>query len=172
MPRAPHRRITPAAGPGTDNETIGDVMSNLINHAKRELQAIGYKMDGTNEPYNQAAVDAILELVDTFAKQGHSGFSGNYVLKAFGKLADFEPLTPLTGEDSEWNECGDGVWQNNRCSHVFKQADRFDGQAYDINGRVFREPSGSCYTGKDSMVPVTFPYTPTTVYVDAPGEPA
>jgi hypothetical protein len=141
-------------------------MSSLLEHAKRELKAIGYTLDGKNEPYNQAAVDSILELVDTFAKQGHSGFSGNYVLNAFGKLADFEPLTPLTGADDEWVEVGAGVFQNNRCSHVFKQADRFDGQAYDINGRIFREPSGSCYTGRDSSVPITFPYTPTRIYVD------
>jgi len=40
------------------------------------------------------------------------------------------------------------------------------GEAYDINGKVFREPSGSCYTSFESRVPVTFPYTPTTEYVD------
>jgi hypothetical protein len=82
-------------------------------------------------------------------------------------LLRYEPLGPLTGEPDEWVDHG-YCMQNNRCSHVFKQADRFDGQAYDIQGKVFREPSGACYTCSDSFVPITFPYTPTTVYVDVP----
>lgn len=55
--------------------------------------------------------------------------------------------------------------QNKRCSHVFKDK---DGNAYDIDGKVFREPDGCCFTSKDSFVPVTFPYTPKTEYVDVP----
>lgn len=145
-------------------------MSNLIAHAKHELRAVGYKLDGTNEPYNQAGVDAILGLLNLFAEQEHSGFSGNYVINAFTKLARFEPLCPLTGADEEWLEVGEGVWQNKRCSRVFKQADRFDGQAYDIEGRIFREPSGSCYTSRDSLVPVVFPYTPKHKFIDVPAE--
>lgn len=144
-------------------------MSNIKAHAERELRASGYKMDGMDGPYDQMAIEAIMELLDVFSKQGHSGFSANYVIQAFTKLANFEPLAPLTGADDEWHECGDGVYQNKRCGHVFKQADRFNGQAYDIDGRIFRDPNGSCYTSSESRVPVTFPYTPTRVYVDVPG---
>jgi hypothetical protein len=105
----------------------------------------------------------------------------------FKKLAMFEPLIPLTGEDWEWTEVSAGVFQNKRCSRVFKQADRFDGQAYDIDARVFYEwnereldPDEEGYPGKrrfkghytsrDSMVPVTFPYTPSTEYVERTSE--
>jgi hypothetical protein len=88
----------------------------------------------------------------------------------FKKLAMFEPIVPLTGEDWEWHEPSPGVFQNIRCSRVFKQADRFNGQAYDIEGRVFREPTGACYTGAESCVPVAFPYTPKTEYVNVPGD--
>lgn len=46
------------------------------------------------------------------------------------------------------------------------QADRFNGQAYDIDAVVFREPSGVCFTGQGSLQPIAFPYTPNTTYVD------
>lgn len=84
------------------------------------------------------------------------------------KLLDFQLLTPLTGGDEEWNEVADGVFQNKRCSHVFKQADRFDGKPYDIDGRIFREPNGCCYQNGESFVVIEFPYTPKREYVDAP----
>ena len=67
------------------------------------------------------------------------------------------------------DENGDGVFQNNRCLRVFKDKNRFNGQAYDIEGRIFREPDGGCYTSSDSCVPVTFPYTPKREYVDVDG---
>lgn len=66
----------------------------------------------------------------------------------------FGPLSPLTGEDSEWNEIGEGRFQNRRSSRVFKDE---DGRAYDIEGRVFRDGAG-CYTSRDSRVYVEFPY--------------
>jgi hypothetical protein len=78
----------------------------------------------------------------------------------------FEPITPLTGSDDEWEDCGDGLFQNKRCSHVFKQPDRFDGQAYDSKGRAFRRKNGGSYTNRDSKIPVTFPYVPKVEYVD------
>lgn len=136
---------------------------NLLDHAERELPPPG-------DDEMQALMNAQLkELVLVFSTHGHSGFSASWARQCLDKLLAYQPLRPLTGEPDEWCEVGDGVFQNRRCSHVFKQADRFDGQAYDLNGRVFREPSGACYTGRDSMVPVTFPYTPATVYVDVPG---
>lgn len=147
-------------------------MSNLRKHAEIELKAVGYKLDGADEPYNKAAVDAILELIDVFSKQGHSGFSAPYCIQTFAKLASFEPICPLTGADDEWTEVGDGMFQNKRCSHVFKSPERFDGQAYDLNGRIFREPDGSCYSSGDSLVPIVFPYTPERQYVDVPARSA
>jgi hypothetical protein len=138
---------------------------NLIAHAKREL-APSLK-EGGDGP-NRWMADDLIELLAVFSAQGHSGFSASYATSAVEKLMRFEPLGPLTGDDDEWNEVGDGVFQNRRCSHVFKQADRFNGQAYDIEARIFREPSGACFTGRDSFVPITFPYTPKREYVDVP----
>ena len=133
---------------------------NLMAHADRELPA-----DDGDEM--QALMNQQLrEMVLVFSTHGHSGFSAAFARNCLEKLLAFEPLRPLTGEPDEWNEVGPGVFQNRRCSHVFKQADRFDGQAYDIQGKVFREPDGGCYTNSESMVPVVFPYWPKTEYVD------
>ena len=141
-------------------------MSNLIEHAKRELKIAGYDLEDREEGPNKWMVENILELITVFSKQGHSGFSAGYCRSMFNILANFEPIAPLTGEDSEWNEVGEGVFQNNRSSNVFKE----NGKAYKIDGKVFREPDGSCYTNKKSHVPVVFPYTPKIEYVDIPYE--
>ncbi len=137
-------------------------MSNLIEHAKREFKAIGYNLNQKKEDPDKWIVENVLELLEVFSNQGHSGTSAPFCINYFKKLAMFEPLGPITGEKSEWMEVGDGVFQNKRCSHVFKE----NGQAYDIDGKIFREPNGVCYTNKDSRVPVEFPYTPKSEYVD------
>jgi hypothetical protein len=116
----------------------------------------------------------VLKLLEVFAAEEHSGTSAPYSINLFSKLAAFEPVVPVTGEDWEWTEIGDGIYQNKRCSHLFKQPDRFDGQAYDIDGKIFwewyksdedGEVFRSHFTSRDSAVPVTFPYTPKREYV-------
>lgn len=131
----------------------------LVEHAEFEMRHWLALPD--DDPQRWIA-DGTMALIREFASQGHSGSSAPYAVSVFQALASYQPLGPLTGEDDEWNEVGHGIFQNRRCSHVFKEG----GQAYDNNGRVFREPSGSCYTSADSRVPVTFPYTPSTEYVD------
>jgi len=151
-----------------------------------EFRAAGWTdADGKfNDEMQEDICRHILKLLDVFADEGHSGSSAPYAVNLFKKLAMFEPIVPLTGEDWEWHEPSPGVFQNTRCSRVFKQADRFNGQAYDIDARVFYEWNErplepdeegypgtrrfkSSYTSRESMVPVTFPYTPTTEYVEA-----
>ena len=166
-------------------------MSNLHSHALMEFKAAKWLDDEGkySDEMQEAICKHVLKLLDVFADEGHSGSSAPYAVNVFQKLAMFEPLVPLTGEDWEWTEVGEGVFQNKRCSRVFKQADRFDGQAYDIDGIVFYEwherdldpdetgyPSKtrfkSHYTSSDSRVPVTFPYTPIKNYVERPSEAA
>jgi hypothetical protein len=105
---------------------------------------------------------AIMRLVEAFAAEEHSGMSASIAASAFARLAQWEPLTPLTGEESEWTEVRDSLYQNKRCSHVFKEQE----QAYNQQGRIFREPSGICFTSRDSRVYITFPYVPKSEYVD------
>lgn len=141
----------------------------IVDFAKDELQRAGLFDEGSD--YGGMLGTAVLKMIEQFAEEGHSGFSASMAISAFQRLARYEPLTPLTGEDDEWMEIGDHgegtMYQNRRCGRVFK---REDGTAYDIDGRVFREPSGVCFTNIESRTPVTFPYTPTTEYVDVPAE--
>lgn len=136
-------------------------MSNLEDYARSELTRAG--LFDSDSDYGRMMGDAIMKMIKLFADEGHSGFSANMAINIFNKVARFEPLTPLTGEDDEWNEVGEGTFQNRRCSHVFKGP---DGRAYDIDGKVFRRPDGSCYTNYNSRVYVTFPYTPGSEYVE------
>ena len=148
-----------------------------------EFRAAGWLDENGNfkDDMQKLMCEGVLELLDVFSDQGHSGSSAPYAIGLFEKLASFEPLVPLTGEDWEWNEVGTNVWQNNRCGHVFKEA---DGKAYDIEGRIFyewnerdAEPDEpecpgkhrfkSHFTSRDSRVYITFPYTPKREYVEA-----
>jgi hypothetical protein len=140
-------------------------MSNLLKHAERELKLIGY--DGKDE-YNNMAKAAIMELLTTFANQGHSGFSANYIVNLFNKLAKYETLSPLTGNDDEWNDVSDmsgdrkTLFQNNRDGRVFKN----DDGAFFTEAIIWTESGESSYTNKDSNRYIkSFPFTPKTFYV-------
>ena len=134
----------------------------LMAHADRELPS-------PNGDEMQALMNQQLrEMVLVFSTHGHSGFSAAWARGALDKLLSFQPLRPLTGEPDEWVEVGPGVFQNRRCSHVFKEATQFNGQAYDLNGIVWQDPDGSCFTNSESRVPVEFPYTPRTEYRPRP----
>ena len=112
---------------------------------------------GGEDRMNDAMRRDVQEILLVFASQGHSGFSASYATGLAERLMRFEPLVPLTGEDDEWMQVSnEGVYQNRRCSHIFKE----DGEAYDINGYVFEEASGARYTGSMSRRRVTFPHTP------------
>jgi hypothetical protein len=165
-------------------------MSNYHTHAIREFQAAGWMTeDGKYDDDMQEAIcKHVLALLDVFADEGHSGSSAPYAINLFKKLAMFEPVVPLTGEDSEWNEiCDDRtnnvtVYQNNRMSSVFKQSDRFDGKPYWLDGKVFwswhstpdiddGKPFKSYYTSYDSKVIIEFPWVkPESQYVFVPTE--
>ena len=148
-------------------------MSNLITHAQNEFRAAKWIDDNGNycDEMQGMICDHVLKLLQVFSDEGHSGSSAPYAINMFARLAKYEPIAPLTGEDWEWNEVsermGSKCWQNKRASHVFKD----ETGAYDINGKVFWEwmpdldengPTGkahkSYYTSRDSRVPVTFPY--------------
>lgn len=125
----------------------------LISYARSELDAAGYS--DTSNLYGDGLRAAVTDLIKKFSSQGHSGFSAPIVISLFSRLARFKPLTPLTGRDDEWVEVGDGVFQNRRCSSVFKNKDG----AYNIDGIIWKDRDGTTFTNKDSRVPVTFPYT-------------
>lgn len=155
-------------------------MSSIWSHAWSEFHAAGWADENCDisDEMQKALCHNVLELLTVFSNQGHSGTTAPYVLNLFTKLAKYEPLVPLTGEDWEWTEVSEGMYQNKRCSHVFKDVKRFGGQAYDIQAIVFYDrvvrEDGSTYkshfTNGDSHQPITFPYTPVTVYKERPHE--
>lgn len=127
-----------------------------IEHAERELEFLhnGDEMD-------ELMRSQVLEIVKLFASHGHSGMSAGYARSLITPLLKQEPVSPLRGTDDEWVEVSDGLFQNKRCSHVFKE----NGKAYDIEGKIFEEENGGCYTCRDSRVDVQFPYIPKREYV-------
>lgn len=128
-------------------------MSNLLSHAEKEFELAGWKEEGTDKSQGWV-MDNIRELITAFSKQGHSGHSAPYVLDLFNKLARFEIIMPLTGNDDEWCNCSDGLWQNKRDSRVFKNKDG----AWFIDGKAFSDDGGKTYfTNGKSKTPVTFP---------------
>lgn len=143
---------------------IGHKEGNSEAYARRELELAGWFDDDSF--YGDMMGHAVLRMIREFSDEGHSGMSAGIATGLFKTLADFNPLTPLTGEDDEWNEIGEGRFQNRRCSHVFKDLGPEGFTAYDSEGRIFREPDGSCFQSRDSRVTITFPYTPKREYVD------
>lgn len=134
-------------------------MGNLVEWAKVELDRLVKDGDEMQQEMNKD----ILKIVETFAEQGHSGFSASYALSVIKRLLEWKPIQPLTGEDSEWDEPyewdEEKTQQNKRCSAVFRK--NFDNStAYYLDGKVFSDDDGKTwFTNRDSFIMITFPYT-------------
>lgn len=143
----------------------------LLEYAKRELDRIPKDEDGLQDMIN----NNILSIIEAFSKQGHSGMSAGYALNALERLLRFKPITPLTGEDDEWNETGPhGVKQNKRCSSVFKES---DGTYEDIDAIAVSDNGGiTWFSSGRFRKKISFPYMPPIhpekVYIEYIEEPA
>lgn len=84
----------------------------LIEHAKSELGAINFGKEDT---------DRMIQILELFFDQWDSGGAVSVAGAVLARLISGQPLAPITGAESEWMECGPGVFQNIRCSSVFKQ---------------------------------------------------
>lgn len=108
----------------------------------------------------KAVTKGILDIYHAFKNQQFSGLSASYVLDLIDKLLRYIPVTPLTGEDSEWCELGytdDVYYQNKRCPQIFKTK---SGKAYNTEGKIFSDDGGhTWYTNNDSRIYIDFPYT-------------
>lgn len=96
--------------------------SNLVRHARRELEMIGEEPD---------TIQGYLEMISIFSRMGHSGGSASVFIPTLSRLLSFENLKPLTDDSKEWMEVGEGLWQNVRNSACFSM-DR--GKTYHQNG--------------------------------------
>lgn len=143
-------------------------MSNLILHARNELERAG--LFDKSSDYGGALGDAIMEIMEKFSDQDFSGYAAGMATHIVGRLSQFKVITPLTGDDDEWVDHGDGVFQNKRCSSVFKE----QGGAHDIDGKVFVYPDGCRCSRGGCHTPITFPYMPgdpEVINVDENGDP-
>lgn len=93
--------------------------SNLVDHAKRELEIIG------EEP---EVVEAYLKIVRIFAEMGHSGASAMFAVPVIEHLLAFKPLSDLTDDPEDWIHHGEdvwgekgGIWQNRRNGQAFSK---------------------------------------------------
>ncbi|WP_432846010.1 hypothetical protein ACQPXB_36055 [Amycolatopsis sp. CA-161197] len=90
-------------------------MSNLVEHARTELQLLG------EDPVYSASLVAA---VAAFASFGHSGGSSACAREQLHALLAFQPLTPLTNDPDEWCDVADhgpgtALWQNRRNPAAF-----------------------------------------------------
>jgi len=115
----------------------------LVEHARRELELAG--LFDKDADYDGELAKAVMELIEVFSKQEHSGCSAGMVSNLFNKLSKYQTITPLTFKDDEWNEVGNGVYQNNRHSCVFKESP--DSRPYYLDAYVKKTPNGHCYSG-------------------------
>lgn len=139
-----------------------------LQHAKKEFIAAGYMNEGGEFDCDMQELicNQVLELLAVFGTHGHSGSSHGYALNLFDKLARFKALVPLSGDDDEWSEIGEGVYQNNRLSSVFKDVTE-GSRAYDIDGRAYWE----WYKNEDGEVyKSTFSKGGDRFYIDFPYE--
>lgn len=121
--------------------------SNIIIHAKRELPGF----DPNADDMDKLMAKQLIQMVSVFSHHNHSGFSASFATSLLNGILKFEPLSPLTGEESEWelvtypspDKKGETLYQNKRCSRVFKRVDKNNKiNCYDINGKVFIDTDG------------------------------
>lgn len=95
-------------------------MSNLVQHAERELRLAG--LFDSDSDYEGALGPHILEMVKLFAAGGHSGGSAGVTIQVLERLLRFKPLTALTSDPTEWMEVESGLmWQNVRDPFSFSK---------------------------------------------------
>jgi len=144
-------------------------------YAQRE---IGILLKDVPDALIEPFIPEILALYNKFMNSGQSGGSAPFVARAISQAVEslclLKPLTPLTGNDDEWDDVSkiSGVtyefYQNNRNCAVFKE----EGNVYYLNAIVWKSQRGSTFTGK-SKEGITshqfikgFPFTPKTFYID------
>lgn len=94
-------------------------MSNLVEHARRELALCGQTAE------DPAYAAALVATVAAFASYRHSGGSADVAVEQLGRLLRYEVLAPITSDPAEWEDRSDisGVpmWQNRRDGRAFSR---------------------------------------------------
>jgi hypothetical protein len=158
--------------------------SNYMKHFERELKILqdSLKPEDGNLLINPYIKD-IKRIIRKFGREGHSGGSAPYGAGALSRTIKdtllFMPLSPITGEDSEWMDVkeamgGKPYYQNNRLGSVFK--DGKDGKPHYNEAVIFRGKNDVCFTGGDVALAdgrtigssqfIKLPFIPKSFYID------
>jgi hypothetical protein len=156
-------------------------MTNTRTFAQRELDILAATVpDAIVTPFAKE----ILALCEAFGKSGQSGGSAPMTASALAqvvkKLCLHEPICDVTGHETEWvdiTEINDGepMWQNARCSGLFKYVDDrcsyvdaivWKGEEdYDtFTGRVYVDDKDFELIGSSQYAKL--PFKPKTFYID------
>ena len=152
-----------------------------IKHLEKELEIVRSKLKGGDSLVIEDFIEPIKHIAEIFSGQGHSGGSAPYyigaVTETIKNMLHFKPLSPITGEASEWvkvaNNDGKDIYQNNRLSALFKDGE--DGQPHYLDAIVWKgeedyDTFSGTVEGITSRQLVRLPFTPKTFYVDVKKE--
>jgi hypothetical protein len=128
-----------------DNNLITDETSNLLSHSIYELNLWLYGDNQEPDEYGLMVANGVIELLNVFAKQGHSGYSASITNSLFNKLVNYKPLTKLTYEDDEF--FGDDTHfsgMNKRNSELFRDKSEDGTYLYKYCGVTLRHDGVTC----------------------------
>lgn len=164
-------------------------MTNTQSFAAKELDILSKMWDKSNpddEPVILEFTDEILALCEKFGNSGQSGGSAPYVAGAISKalksLLLQEPICPITGIEEEWFSPTDEVFQNSRCSAVFKENVTHDGAPYYLDAIIWKgdtegESGNDWDTFSGTVEGISsrqfikdFPFIPKTFYIEVTRE--
>ena len=169
--------------------TFEKMKSNTHNYAQRELEmVVKSSTDPENRPLIEPFIPEILALCDKFGHNGDSGGSAPYVAvalsQAIKKLCLQTPICPITGIDDEWIDVAETygssggkeiVYQNNRCSGLFKNS---EGRCWYLDAIIVKTQNDQTYATNCGAICKdgskiysrnyikSFPFTPKTFYID------
>ena len=134
--------------------------SPLVKWAREEVRLIKENdlkdndADEISVKYAASCYDSALEAFEVLCGQGHSGMSIKMTQHILNRLIDTHPLTPITGEDSEWEECeineeSAKMYQNKRYPALFKDVNADGTIRYsDVDYFAIKNiHDGNCYHG-------------------------
>lgn len=114
--------------------------------------------------FSKKEKQVLVSIMEQFFDQWDSGGAVSVMIPVLTRLLSGQPLSPLTGEDDEWNDVSEHasqkpMYQNKRCSTVFKTVDRHGNIfVYDID---LPRKAGQFQR-------ITFPYLPETKMPQSP----
>lgn len=101
-------------------------MNRYVEHFERELKVMRPHVPDNDELIIEPYIEAIKPLLEVFSEQsdpmGTAHMTAGVIARTVKAVLGLNILSPLTGEDWEWEKKGD-VYQNIRDGGVFRDAD-------------------------------------------------